>query len=303
MTNATITLAPLAETLRIFRPAPNIIAFYDGRVPGVRAYAAGPNWLDDGAYALGVCTYAILDGADALVYDTHISVKHAGIIRDTLVKAGARTIRVVLSHWHLDHIAGNAVFADCEMIAHRWTLDAMIQHKAAIEAGTHHGLPAIAPLIMPMTLYDDEMDLMVGAIPVSLRHVDIHSRDGTMLLLPEQELLLAGDALEDSVTYVAEPEGFENHLRDLARMRWWQIASILPNHGAPERIAAGGYDKGLITATQLYVERLLDCRRSDVLRAQSLAQFVADEVERGWIGYFEPYEAVHRGNIEKVMGL
>ena len=75
MTNATITLAPLAETLRIFRPAPNIIAFYDGRVPGVRAYAAGPNWLDDGAYALGVCTYAILDGAeppDVLLLDIRL---------------------------------------------------------------------------------------------------------------------------------------------------------------------------------------------------------------------------------------
>ncbi len=296
-----VQLAPMGETLRILRPAPNVIAFYDGRVPGVRAYAEAPNWVDDGAYSLGVASYALVNGADALVYDTHISIEHAKIIRETLVKAGVRDIRVVLSHWHLDHIAGNAVFADCEMIAHRWTFEAMTTHQAAIEAGTRDGLPAISPLILPMTLYDDELELMVGKLPVHLRHVDIHSRDGTMLVLPEQELLLAGDALEDTVTYVSEPQGIDNHLRDLARMSWWQVETILPNHGSPERIAAGGYDKGLITATQLYTERLLESRTSEIYQRQTLAQFVADEVERGWISYFAPYEAVHRENLTKIL--
>ena len=296
-------LAPMGETLRILRPAPNVIAFYDGRVPGVRAYSETTNWVDDGAYSLGVASYAVVDGTDALVYDTHISVEHAKIIRDTLVKAGVRNIRVVLSHCHLDHIAGNAVFSDCEIIAHRWTFDAMTLHKGAIEAGTRDGLPAIKPLILPMTLFDDELELTVGTLPVSLRHVDIHSRDGAMLVLPEQELLLAGDALEDTVTYVSEPEGIENHLRDLARMSWWNVETILPNHGSPEQIAAGGYNKGLITATQLYTERLLESRTSEAHRLQTLAQFVAAEVERGWISYFAPYEAVHRENLTKVLAL
>jgi cyclase len=296
-------IAPLGQTLRILRPAPNVIAFYDGRVPGVRAYAETANWVDDGAYSLGVASYAVVDGTEALVYDTHISIEHAKIIRATLLKAGVKNIRVVLSHWHLDHIAGNAMFADCEMIAHRWTFEAMTQHKAAIETGTRDGLPAISPLILPMTLYDDELELKVGRIPVSLRHVDIHSRDGTLLVLPGQELLLAGDALEDTVTYLTEPQGMDNHLRDLARMSWWQAETILPNHGAPERIAAGGYDKGLITATQLYTERLLECRDSEIYQHQTLAQFVADEIERGWISYFAPYEAVHRENVAKVLAV
>jgi hypothetical protein len=74
----------LGSTLRILRPAPGILAFYDGRIDGVRAWSSKPNWLDDGAYVLGVCTYAVVSGADALVYDTHISTAHARIIRDTL---------------------------------------------------------------------------------------------------------------------------------------------------------------------------------------------------------------------------
>ena len=54
--------------LRTLRPAPNVLAFYDGRVPGQR-FLAGANWVDDGAISLGVASYAILDGDQALIYD------------------------------------------------------------------------------------------------------------------------------------------------------------------------------------------------------------------------------------------
>jgi glyoxylase-like metal-dependent hydrolase (beta-lactamase superfamily II) len=90
---------------------------YDGRLEGVRAHSDEPNWQDDGAYSLGICSYAIVDGAEALVYDTRLSIAHAEAIRHTLHAMAVRSIRVVLSHWHDDHVAGNEVFADCEMIA------------------------------------------------------------------------------------------------------------------------------------------------------------------------------------------
>ena len=294
-------VAPMGSTLRIFRPAPNVIAFYDGRVPGKRGYSTSANWLDDGAYGLGICTYAIFHGADAIVYDTHISIPHAEIIRATLVDAGVRNIRVVLSHWHRDHIAGNAVFSDCEIIAHQWTLDAMMLNKADIESERRP--PTISSVVMPGTVYTDRLELRAGALPVELHHVDIHSRDGTMLVLPDQRLLIAGDALEDTVTYVAEPEGFVNHQRDLARMAGWSVDRILPCHGDPGTIAAGGYGKSLIGATQAYVARLWRCRAEPRLLDQSLKTFVAEELAAGDITYFEPYEAVHKQNVAAVRDL
>ena len=47
--------------LRVLHPAEGIRAFYDGRVEGYR-FADGPNWVDDGALALGIASYAIVDG-------------------------------------------------------------------------------------------------------------------------------------------------------------------------------------------------------------------------------------------------
>jgi len=288
-------------TLRILRPAPNVLAFYDGRVDGQRLGPAGPNWLDDGAYGLGVATYAIVSGDEALVYDTHVSVSHGEWIRAALVAEGVTRIRVVLSHWHLDHVAGNAAFADCEIIAHRWTLDALTQHRAAIETGSHHGEPAIRPLLLPTTIYDDALSLEVGDLAVELRHFDIHSRDATVLWLPQQALLLAGDTVEDTVTYVSEPSGLAVHLGELNRLDSLGAERILPNHGDPDLIASGGYPRTLIRATQQYLRTLLRMPADTDLQEKPLQELIAGPILAGWVRFYAPYEAVHRQNIAVVL--
>ncbi|MFG1411162.1 MBL fold metallo-hydrolase [Xanthobacter sp. VTT E-85241] len=285
-------------TMEVLRLAPHLLGFYDGRIHGVRLYSEKPNWLDDGAFALGICTYAVVDGADALVYDPHISVPHARIIRRTLEEMGVKRMRLVLSHWHDDHVAGTEVFADCEIIANRDTAEILAAHKDALESGD----PPIKPLILPNALFSGTLDLMVGKIPVQLRQLDIHSRDGTVALLPGG-VLLAGDTLEDPITYVAEEDRLAIHLRDLDRMAGWEITTILPNHGSKAQILAGGYPPAFIKATRLYVEKLLRLEREPALAAQDLSTFAAEALATGAVSYFEPYEAVHRHNVEKVLGV
>ncbi|WP_027132435.1 MBL fold metallo-hydrolase [Geminicoccus roseus] len=287
----------LGSTMRVFRPFPGLVAFYDGRIEGMRLHSDKPNWLDDGAFALGVCTYALVDGEDALVYDTHISLQHARVVRRTLVEAGVRRIRVVLSHWHVDHVAGNEVFQDCEILAHRLTAEALDAHRQELEAGD----PPIRPLVMPTRTYEDRLELQVGQFQVELRHADVHSLDGTVLLLPEHGLMLAGDTLEDPVTYVVEPERLAVHLRGLEQMARWNVRRILPNHGALETIEAGGYGPELIDATRSYVARLLRVREEPALAEADLPSFCRPAFDSGAIHYFPAYEAVHRRNVQAVI--
>ena len=91
---------------------------------------------------VGVATYVIHRGDRALVYDTYPSAKQAEWVRQYLVKIGIRHFTVVNSHWHLDHVGGNAIYADVrpdfdqdnEAIPRRLTAE-----KAAIEAGMPNG--------------------------------------------------------------------------------------------------------------------------------------------------------------------
>jgi cyclase len=291
----------IASDLRIIRLSENLLGFYDGRSPATNS-APIDNWVDDGALSLGICSYALVDGVEAIVYDTHVSVGHARLIREALEHLGVRRFRVVLSHWHLDHVAGNEVFADCEIIANRATGALLAEHRSAIEAGTHDGPPAITPLILPTTLFDDRLRLETPNLQIELVQFDIHSRDATVLHLSQGRILLAGDTVEDTVTYVSEPDRLEVHIAELERMRGLGASRILPNHGSCEVIESGGYGGTLIDATQRYIQDLLRTAGEPLERGRDLRAFIAEQLAAGWLTWFEPYERIHHGNLAAVRG-
>jgi cyclase len=271
-------------------------------VPGY-CFAPRPNWVDDGAIGLGIASYAIVDAGEALVYDTHVSIPHARAIRSHLEALGVRRITVVLSHWHLDHVAGTEVFAECPVIANARTRAHLVKRQTAIEAGTEDGEPKIAPLILPNVIFAERMSVRVGSIDVELMQLNIHSDDATVLWLPASRLLLAGDTVEDTVTYVVEPQNFDDHIRDLDRLWALDPTHILPSHGAPETIACGGYSKTLIRAQQQYIRFLKRSMHEPELRALPLKDVIAGPLGSGWVTYHEGYEAVHASNLKMVAGL
>ncbi len=289
----------LAETMRIHEPYPGLYAYYDGRILGKRLHSDKANWLDDGAYSLGVASYAIVSGTEALVYDTHISFDHARAIRSHLSSLGVTSIRVVLSHWHTDHVAGNAGFIDCPILSNKLTRDTLIEKRKVLVAKD----PPINPVVMPTETFDGEMTLEVGAITIKLMQFDIHSADGTVVLLPHLGVLLAGDTLEDTVTYISEPANTGRHIAELDRLAKLDFIRILPNHGDEQVIASGGYPPSLVTATRDYLTRLLLHLDEPGLSDESLERFIAPELSAGTLTYFAPYEAVHSQNIAALRGV
>ena len=286
--------------MRVLRPIDGVYAFFDGRVEGYR-FDERPNWVDEGALALGVASYAVVFGAEAVVYDTHVSIEHARHIRRVLESCGVRRFTVVLSHWHLDHVAGTAAFDDCEVIASERTAQLLARCRPAIERGEHEGPPPIEPLVLPTAVFADRLRLSVGGVRLDLIHTDIHSDDATLVWLPEQKLLFCGDTMEDPVTYVDEPQNFDAHLANLGKL--WELAPdrILPNHGEPKVISDGGYSSDLIRATERYIRMLRRCRIEPSLRELSLREFIAGSLDAGSLHYFPPYEAVHRHNVDAVL--
>jgi cyclase len=140
-------------------------------------------------------------------------------------------------------VSGTAAFADCLIISNKRTADHLKKHKVAIENGTSSGPPAINPLIMPTQTFEGSMHLHIGGLHIDLIEANIHSDDATVLWLGSERILLAGGTMEDTVTYVGEPENFDIHLKDLDRLWVLNPERILPNHGDPEIIALVGYEK------------------------------------------------------------
>lgn len=289
-----------ATRLRVLRPAPGLLAFYDGRVEGYR-FAPRLNWIDEGALSLGTASFALVDDDEALVYDTHTTPEHGREVRAALEAEGVRRFTVLLSHWHLDHVAGNSAFRDCEILATARTDELLREHRGAIENGRHEGPPGICPLILPTRTFENRTELRVGERKLEAVHVDVHSDDAAVLWDPEARLLLAGDTAEDTVTYLEEPQGFEAHLRDLDRLLALDPAAVIPSHGDPDVIAGGGYGAGLIRATQDYIRLLQRMPAEPELRELPLRELLASRIEAGDVRWFEPYERVHRENVKTVL--
>ena len=287
---AAITVHPLNDYL---------IYFFAGRQPGER-YARDWNWLDDAAMKLGVGTYAIHNGNEAIVYDTFATVPQARFVRDHLENIGIEKFTVVHSHWHLDHIAGDAIYEDSDVVATSLTRDALVRQKTDIESGAVWGPPPIVPLRLPNITFDERMELAVGDIRLELRRMNIHSVDGCVIYLPKDRLLLAGDTVEDTLTYMVEVENLADHIESLKDMQQWDIAKILPNHGDPDTIVNGGYDKSLIDATVIYVTNMLAKAHDAGYLEGTMADYVGEEAAKGWVHLFEPYRDVHAQNLKLV---
>jgi cyclase len=94
------------------------------------------------------------------------------------------------------------------VVASKRTAELLAHNKAAIEDGSHVGLPPIDPLILPTRVFLEREHLDIGRLHVELIQADIHSDDATVIWLAQQRLLLCGDTMEDTLTYVVEPEAF-----------------------------------------------------------------------------------------------
>jgi len=249
---------------------------------------------------VGVATYVIHRAGRALVYDTYPSTQQARWVRDYLVKMGIHHFTVVNSHWHLDHVGGNAVYGDGDRISTDKTFQRLTQEKTAIEAGAEWGPPAINPLVLPNITISADTNYFVEDIKIELRPVNIHSEDGLVVYLPKDRILLAGDTLEDTLTFIAEPEQIPAQIENLRQMKGWNIDRIFPNHGNPAVIGNGGYRTTLIDATVDYLRRIVSHAHDPDFLKGSMEDYVHDSVNEGWVTPWWAYREAQQANLALV---
>ena len=63
------------------------------------------------------------------------------------------------------------------------------------------------------------------------------------------------------MTCIAEAAELPEHLKNRKKLKALEFDRILPNHGDPEVIRQGGYQKTFIDATTDYVTKMLTCAK------------------------------------------
>lgn len=290
----------------IYKINPNITAFYFGGDtcpdnPNLNV-TVEDNWVIGACEALGVACYAIHNDDSAIIYDTLCSPEQAEEIRSYLTKEiDVKKISVVLSHWHLDHVGGNELYKNCNIIGTRKTREQMLLHKKDIENGTLWGEPCIKPLREPDIVFDDNISIFLGELEIQLYNINIHTEDSLCAYIPKYKILLPGDMLEDTAPFITNPEAIPEHIKNCDCLRNMDIEKILPNHGRSFIIRKGGYTKELIDCVVYYLENIyFMLQNNHDMQMPNLQTFMATYLDKDIVHYWPPYDTVHLNNIERV---
>jgi glyoxylase-like metal-dependent hydrolase (beta-lactamase superfamily II) len=219
---------------------------------GVHAAIARPD-------RLAVGNAAIVDlGGETLVVDTHISFSAAGELGEAAEEATGRPASLVFNtHWHADHVLGNAQFAGSTIVSTTRTreliatvgverlrsrLDALEEElPAEIErlraAGDQEGarlLEREAPELrtvthrLPDETFEQERDFGRAR---ALTYGGGHTESDAFLLVPEAGVLVAGDLVVVAMqpwTGHGDPRSWAEILDRMLKLDW---DTCVPGHG------------------------------------------------------------------------
>lgn len=194
-----------------------------------------PPWLTWRRQPFPDANLVLLHGREAALVDSGF-VGHARQTADW-VRAHARNLALVVNtHWHSDHVGGNALLQ-----AAGAGIAASVPDAAAI-ARRDPGCCQAEYLDQPVAPYavdrpvDDGQILRMGDADWQVVHTPGHTPGHLALWQPEERLLIVGDALSDyDVGWVNlaldGPEATTTALASLHRLADLDARVLLPSHG------------------------------------------------------------------------
>ncbi len=206
-----------------------------------RVWVARHAWFD--------VNVSVVGGARGLVVvDTHASEVAARDVLDDVRRLGAgEVVAVVNTHEHFDHTFGNAVFRDAwpglpihahEAAAAR-TVAAGERIKAEYaDSDDEHAAEVLATRILPADqTFSSAQVLDLGDRSLELVHPGpAHSPGGLVLRVPDADVVLAGDLVEESAppAYGVDCHPLEwPRALDLVLQLIGESTVVVPGHGAP----------------------------------------------------------------------
>ncbi|MGD2272013.1 MAG: MBL fold metallo-hydrolase [Desulfobacterales bacterium] len=244
----------------------------------------------------------------AIVFDTMDCVANGKRVKDYMHNLGIDHFTVVNTHWHFDHIGGNSVYQDDNIIATSKSRQRMEQNKKLIETGgkgevgkdpgdvdTIDFIETPFPVVYPNIIFDDRLELYLNNHKIELFNIHIHTRDCLVCYIPEEKILIPGDTLEAPLPLIIEVGHLPTHIKNLKKLKQMDIEIIIPLHGNLERYDKGGYDISFIDNTINYLTKVLSKVNEPDFLEGNMEEYITKAVEPR-----ESYRNIHRDNLALV---
>lgn len=188
--------------------------------------------------------HAVADGKNAIIFgprgawavDAGTHAHEAQTMIDFIRAHGTPADRLIYTHGHGDHALGSAPFRGAEVIAHRLMpvecrrLLPMLAARNSLSVEEQ-----AARVVWPTLTFSEEVTIDTGERHLRLFPTPGHSQDGISILVEEEKLLIAGDAVVTGIV-PAIGDGDSRILeRTLHRLLQMEIDVLVPGHGAVVR--------------------------------------------------------------------
>jgi glyoxylase-like metal-dependent hydrolase (beta-lactamase superfamily II) len=264
-----------------------------------------PQQIADGVYVIPdqridlVPNVGYVVGENAvLVVDTGMGVANAKrVLERARELADGKPLFLTLTHFHPEHGFGAQVFRDAATIVYNESQREELKAKFGEFVEMFSGFsPEIAEILSDVELtephetYAERHRLNLGGVVVELESVGpAHTRGDQLVWLPEQQVLFAGDLVENRFFPIlpdADAHGSE-WIDLLERMERMEPATVVPGHGAVG-------DVGLVREVREYLEWIRALVRenrekdADALKAElepKVLERYSDWDNPIWIGF------------------
>jgi glyoxylase-like metal-dependent hydrolase (beta-lactamase superfamily II) len=263
---------------------------------GPNVWAASPN-PKSSAPASANTGFVIGDDGVAVI-DASMSVDAQGNLgtgtaEQVLAAIRARTtlpVRYVINtHHHMDHVGGNAVFADegAIVLAHRnvrrWT------HSEHLRLLTKDSKPAVKAfmeaMVAPMVTYGQSVDLHLGSRTVRVQSYPGHTGGDSVVVIPDAKVVFAGDLFwrEMVPTLVdASTKPLIDTLDRLARAE--PGATFVPGHGEVGNVNDVSAFREYVATLRTLVAEAQAARKSGEALADAVMPGLTAKYGR-WLGF------------------
>jgi len=255
--------------------------------------------LSDNVYlhtiAQGGCTLTagvIVAQRRAFVIDTLTSPESMRPVTDLLVRvASNRSVIVINTHHHWDHVYGNAAFADRDIVAHRLCPRLMREQSRSSDESVPpvpgEGLP------LPSVTFGDRLTYTDDDTSLHLIHMPGHTEDSLVVYDDQRRILFAGDTVAWPVPELCLRDGYAVYVQSLRQLKQLPVDHVVPSRGPV-------MGKGIIDANQSYVEGVYEAVRA--ARANGVPRHQLD-VPAEWflpegVNVAAADLAMHKANVE-----
>lgn len=184
----------------------------------------------------------ILTGAGVIVIDTGFTKATAEGLKQEIEDRTSQPIRFVINtHDHSDHVFGNSVFVemDVPLFSHVVCAQKVERHGEkritryrGMSEELHDALEGleIAP---PSMVYYHDFSVRLGEKRLEILHPEMgaHTEGDTMVYLPEEKTIFAGDVVWSSYHPNMEDANLDGWMETLREVETFDLEKVVPGHG------------------------------------------------------------------------